>query len=72
MNCVILYDISTYGPQKDVLHFFQKNIFISLAIMKCCCIKGYNSIFFTKKKKPCVVGFFERDGLERTRQKGKK
>ena len=68
MNCVILYDILTYDPQKNVLHFFF-NIFLLLEMLLNQSIQQH---IFMQKKKPCVVGFFERDGLERTRQTGKK
>jgi hypothetical protein len=67
MNCVILYDIITYDSQKNVLHFFQFFLLLEMLLNQ-----NIQQHIFMQKKKPCVVGFFERDGLERTRQKGKK
>ena len=45
MNCVILYDILTYDPQKNVLHFFQYFFIIRNAVEP-----KYTTAYFYAKK----------------------
>lgn len=49
MNCVILYDILTYDPQKNVLHFFSIFFIIRNAVEP----KYTTAYFYAKKEAVC-------------------